>query len=230
MDDYQFELLRIKAAVCPSKDRWPAPDVQVSIMGDNPTIFDGMLHWSALHAAVDDARDRVTKAFAKMAAIDGDRNLSPAGRDLKKREIVDAAIAGFEKAKTLATARDAVASQISKWDEQLGLTPQQPGTFGDAMIQAEIRSHLASLKGGDRMAFIDAHATEVAAAVISAPPFLSGLTPAELNIVKQRIEARANPEIAEAKVATTKGHARSGSRMACGDPADQRARWSGTAP
>ena len=30
------------------------------------------------------------------------------------------------------------------------------------------------------MAFIDAHATEVAAAVLTAPPFLSGLTPAEL--------------------------------------------------
>ena len=41
MDDYQFELLRIKAAVCPSKDRWPSPDVKVSIMGDKPTISGG---------------------------------------------------------------------------------------------------------------------------------------------------------------------------------------------
>ena len=45
------------------------------------------------------------------------------------------------------------------------------------------------------MAFIDAHATEVAAAVhfgASAPAFLSGLTPAELGIVKQRkLQARA---------------------------------------
>ena len=67
------------------------------------------------------------------------------------------------------------------------------------MLHCEIRSHLASLKSGDRVAFIDAHATEVAAAVLSAPSFLSGLTPAELGIVKQRIEARANPEIAKAK-------------------------------
>ena len=54
------------------------------------------------------------------------------------------------------------------------------------------------------MAFIDAHATEVAAAVLAAPSFLSGLTPAELGVVKQRIEARANPEIAEAKAETAK--------------------------
>ena len=212
MDDYQFELLQIKAAVCPSKDRWPSPDVRVSIMGDKPTISGGMLHWSALHAAVDDARERVTNAFAKMAAIDGDRNLSPAGRDLKKREIADAAIAGFEKAKTLASARDSVERQISKWDKQLGLAPEQPSTIGDAMIHAEIRSHLASLRSGDRMTFVDVHATEVAAAVLAAPSFLSGLTPAELSVFKQRIEARANPEIAKSKAETAKAlaHAEQG--------------------
>ena len=216
MDDYQFELLRIKAAVCPSKDRWPSPDVQVSIMEDRPTIKGGALHWSALHAAVDDARDRVTKAFAKMAAIEDDRNLSASGRDLKKQEIADAAIAGFEKAKTLAAARESVERQISKWDVQLGLTPEQPATIGDAMIQGEIRSHLASLRSGDRMAFIDSHATEVAAAVLAAPSFLSGLTHAELGVVKQRIGARANPEIAEAKAETTKAlaHAEQGWRAA----------------
>jgi hypothetical protein len=48
------------------------------------------------------------------------------------------------------------------------------------------------------------HATEVAAAVLAAPSFLSGLTPAELGVVKQRIEARANLEIAEAKAETAK--------------------------
>jgi hypothetical protein len=54
------------------------------------------------------------------------------------------------------------------------------------------------------MAFIDAHATEVAAAVLTAPPFLTGLTPAEIRIVKQCVAARTNPEIAAAKQATTK--------------------------
>ena len=54
------------------------------------------------------------------------------------------------------------------------------------------------------MAFIDAQATEVAAAVLAAPSFLSGLTPAELGVVKQRIEARTNPEIAKAKAETAK--------------------------
>jgi hypothetical protein len=54
------------------------------------------------------------------------------------------------------------------------------------------------------LAFIDAHASEVAAAVLTASSFLSGLTPAELGIVKQRIEARANPELAKSKAETTR--------------------------
>jgi hypothetical protein len=60
MDDYQFEILKIKAAVCPAKDDWPADDTQVSILGDKPTIKGSALYWSALHSCVDDARERVT--------------------------------------------------------------------------------------------------------------------------------------------------------------------------
>jgi hypothetical protein len=40
--------------------------------------------------------------------------------------------------------------------------------------------------------------------VLTAPGFLSGLSPAELNIVKQRLEVRADPEIAAAKAETTR--------------------------
>jgi hypothetical protein len=68
----------------------------------------------------------------------------------------------------------------------------------------QLGSHLAALKAGERLAFIDAHASEVAAAVLTAPSFLSGLSPAELGVVKQQLEARANPEIAKAKVETLK--------------------------
>jgi hypothetical protein len=53
--------------------------------------------------------------------------------------------------------------------------------------------------GGERLAFIDAHVGEVGAAVLTAPSFLSGLTPAEVGIVRQRIAARTNPKIAAAR-------------------------------
>jgi hypothetical protein len=56
---------------------------------------------------------------------------------------------------------------IQKWEKDLGLTPQPPETPGEAMIQAEIRSHLAKMKPTERMSFIDAHASEVTAAVLT---------------------------------------------------------------
>jgi hypothetical protein len=140
-----------------------------------------------------------------MAAIDDDKNLSPTGKAEQKREIATEALTAFQKAKSLDRARASVESQIAQWDKDLGLVPEQPATVSDAMVHAEIRAHLTSLKQpGDRMAFIDAYANEVAAAVLTAPGFLSGLTPAELGVVKQRIEARANPEIAKAKADTTR--------------------------
>ena len=154
--------------------------------------------------AFDDARQRVTKAFAKLAAIDADKTLSPTGKAEKKRDIATEAIAGFEEAKTLAAARASVEAATKKWDAQLGLAPKSPEGVSDAMVHAEIRSHLAAMKSAERLNFIDAHASEVAAAVLTAPSFLSGLTPAELGVVRQRIEARANPEIAAAKQATTR--------------------------
>ena len=53
------------------------------------------------------------------------------------------------------------------------------------------------MKPGERLAFINDHASEVAAAVLTAPSFLSGLTPAELGVVKARIVQRANPALAQ---------------------------------
>ena len=109
----------------------------------------------------------------------------------------------------------------------MGLILEQPETIGDAMIHAEIRSHLASLKAGERTAFIDVHATEGAAAAASlAPSFLSGLTPAELDVVKQRIEARATRN-RRGQGGNGKGAARDRSRLVRGNQAGQRSRWSG---
>jgi hypothetical protein len=202
MQDYEFETLKVRASVTPQSENWPSPDVNVSIMGDQPTIK-GELHWSALHDCVSDARTCVLKAFGAMAAIDEDQNLSPTGKAEKKKEIATKATTALEKSGHLAKARSAVEVQVKHWEKELGLSPKAPDAAG-AMLHAEIRSHLASMKSGDRLAFVNAHLgeTEVANAVLTAPAFLSGLTPAELGIVKQRVETLANPEIAKSKADT----------------------------
>ena len=56
------------------------------------------------------------------------------------------------------------------------------------------------------MGFLEKNATDpvVAAALLTAPPFLSGLSDAELALVKHKVEQHVSPEIAEARDATLK--------------------------
>ena len=72
-------------------------------------------------------------------------------------------------------------------------------------MQAEIRSHLATMKGS-KMDFLGKHATDprVAAAVLGAPAFLSGLNDTEVVIVKRRIEQYVAPEVVKEREATLK--------------------------
>ena len=140
-----------------------------------------------------------------MAAIDEDQNLSPTGKAEKKREIATEAIAHLEKSKTLASARDSVERQISKWDEQSGLAVKPPSTIAESVQQSEIRAHISAMKD-NRVSFVEKHAHDprVVAAVLGAPAFLSGLTDADINIVKAQIAKRLAPKIAEAKALTVK--------------------------
>ena len=206
MDDYQFQLLQVKAAVCPTRETWPSPEVKVSIMGDKPTITGGALLWSDLHAAVDDARACVTNVFAKCAAVDDDKNLSPDGKASKKRAIAEDAIAGLSKLKSLDKARGAVEQQMLAWDKESGLAFKPPADVGEAVQFSEIRAHLARVKAVDRVSFVTKHANDarVVQAVLGAPAFLSGLTDAEIDVVRQQLEKRVAPHVASARAAALK--------------------------
>ena len=202
MHDYQFEILQIKAAITPQAEMWPADDSEVSIMGDKPTVKGGALHWSALHQAVADARNCTTKALAQMSAVDSDQSLSAAGKAEQKQKIAKAALAEHEKSKSLSRAQSAVEAQVRKWNEELGLTPKFPTDFATSMIHAELRACVAAQKSGDRMAFILNNISDVAPALLNAPPLLCGLSKADLSVVRERIAELSNPALAKTKADT----------------------------
>ena len=188
MNDRDFSELRLRATIVPEQVRWPAPEY---------------VHWQKLHAVADEARERVAKAWAAFDAIDKDGDLSPEGKARQKKKVAAKAIAEFEQSKTLAGARDAVARQVEKWAEKAGLATKPPANIAEAVVQSEIRAHLAAMKGG-KLGFLEKHATDpvVASAILGAPGFLSGLTDTEVTFVKQKIEQHISPEIAEARDAT----------------------------
>jgi hypothetical protein len=190
MNDKEFSELELRATIVPQQVKWPAPEY---------------LHWQKLHRCADEARERVAQAWAAFDAIDNDSDLSPEGRERKKKKVADEASAGFKESRTLTAAKEVVERQVAKWAERTGMATKPPTNIAEAVVQSEIRAHLAAIKDS-KMSFLQRHVTDprVASAVLGAPPFLSGLTDAEIAVVQKRIEEHVAPEVAEARNATLK--------------------------
>jgi hypothetical protein len=73
--------------------------------------------------------------------------------------------------------REHSARRDERWDADLAPEPVDP------TIAGEIRRHISSLNAVDRVAFIAKHVAEAGPAVMQAPSFLSGFSPAELAVV-----------------------------------------------
>ena len=99
MNDREFSELQPRMTIVPQQVRWPAPEY---------------VHWQRLHAVADEARDRVSKAYAQMDEIDCNTDLSRDGKYRQRRKAAAQAIADFEVSKTLARAREAVEVAVAK--------------------------------------------------------------------------------------------------------------------
>lgn len=101
MNDNDYNELKLRAQIVPEQSRWSAPEY---------------VHWQKLHAAADEARDRVGQAFALMDAIDADADLSPEGKERQRKKAAVQALADFEASKTLDRARKTVAEVVDQWN------------------------------------------------------------------------------------------------------------------
>ena len=86
MNDKEFSELQLRMTIVPQQVRWPAPE---------------FVHWQRLHAAADEARERVSKAYAQMDEIDRNPDLSREGKERQRRKTAAQAIADFEASRTL---------------------------------------------------------------------------------------------------------------------------------
>jgi hypothetical protein len=190
MNDKEFSDLHLRATIVPQQASWPAADY---------------LHWQRLHAVADEARERVSKAYALMEEIDQNADLSPEGKERQRREAAAQAIADFEVSKTLAHARGTVAQVVEQWNAKVGLAVKPASNIAEATVHAQIRDRLAAMKNG-RMGLLEKNAADpvVASAILTAPSFLSGLSDVELAVVEHKVEQHVAPEIAGARDATLK--------------------------
>jgi hypothetical protein len=121
MNDKEFSELQLRATIVPQQVGWPAPEY---------------LHWQRLHEAVNEARERVSKAYVQMDAIDRDADLSRDGKYRQRSKTAAQAIADFEASKTLARARQAVELAVTKHNVEQHVSPEI-AEARDAMKEAE---------------------------------------------------------------------------------------------
>jgi hypothetical protein len=136
--------------------------------------------------------------------------ISATGKAEQCRKIAESTITGFRKATTLDDARAAVARQMQKWADKVDQAIKRPAPddVATATMYAQVRRHIADMKEGGpahRLSFTDKHYDDVIDAVLTAPPFLSGLNDAEYNVVRTKFERRIlGEEVVEAKAAAEK--------------------------
>jgi hypothetical protein len=99
MSEREFAELELRATICPGQCEWPKSEY---------------VHWQKLHAAGNEARARVSKAYAQVDETDRNTDLSGDDKYRERSKIADEAIADFEASKTLARAREAVELAVAK--------------------------------------------------------------------------------------------------------------------
>ncbi len=101
--------LQLRMMIVPHQVRWPAPEY---------------LHWQRLHAAANEARERVSEFYTLADAIDRNADLSRDGKYRQRSKIAAQAIANFDASKTLARAHEAVERVVAKHKMDQQVSPE----------------------------------------------------------------------------------------------------------
>jgi hypothetical protein len=194
MEDSEFHALRLRASICPSMETgWDKPETS---------------HWIALHKAANEMRGMVSKNLAALDAVERDKALSPEGKKTKKQEIIEQALDALKKPASLTKAREAVETQLQKWQDAVAANLKPPADAAEVQIHAEIRERVGGMKEArDRMSFLqkNAGAPTITAALLSAPVFLSNLSESELALLRYETEKKyLGQEVVESKQKTEK--------------------------
>ena len=131
MNDREYLELQLRMTIVPQQVRWPAPEYP---------------HWQRLHEVVDEARERVSRAYSVMDQVDCDSALSREGKERQRCKVTAQAIADFEASKTRARAREAVELAVAKHS----IKPEARDAMLKALKDAEQGWSRAMDKVGER--------------------------------------------------------------------------------
>ena len=194
MSDENFSELKFQVQICPEMAAWPESQSHIT-------------HWKNLRAVTDEARGHVRKALTEMDKVDTDINLTTEGKTKTRARIAEKALAEIKVSKTLDSARSSVEMQMQKWKAKVDEVIKPAEDARTVALHAEIRGRVANMSREDRLTFFQKHSgdLQVAAALLTAPAFLSNVTEAECALLRSRVEQSVlSSEILEARTAVTK--------------------------
>lgn len=152
------------------------------------------IQWQAMRQVVTEARAIVAEAGDAIDQAKADHDLTV---EAKARRISRAALDGIAKLDSLpslARAEKLVAEFLEGQKTRMPTKITPPSTLHDVQVASEIRAWISRQKS--TMAAAMQHATDpvVMGAVLTAPGFLSGLSPEAMNAVRGAAENAINPE------------------------------------
>lgn len=173
----------IAARIVPTMLRWPA---------DAKTIA-----WDRLRECVDALRGLVYTVNAQCLEAEHDGDLSPEGVIRRRSKIGQKALSELAEFEPLKLAEKAAAANLTALEDRMIELPKPTTNAVDFMLEQEVRSYVADQNSPIEFVLKAMSDRRVLSAVLTAPPFLSGLNDTEWNMVRERARVALHPQQSE---------------------------------
>ena len=150
--------------------------------------------WDRLRECVEALRGLVQTVDSHCVEAEQNQDLSPSGVTRRRTECGRQAMTELANFKPFQLAEKAVLQNLEFLETKMADLPQPPTSVADVSLAQEIRQYVRSRKSPLDTAVDSITDARVLGAILNAPPFLSGLSETEFNLVRQRARTALHPE------------------------------------
>ena len=170
----------IAARIVPTMLRWPV---------EGKTIA-----WDRLRECVDALRGLVRTVDAHCIGAEQDQDLSSEGIARRRAEYGRQALTELATFNPFAVAEKATIQNIQYLEEKMTDLPKPPTGIADVTLAQEIRQYVRSGQSPIDAVVKSISDPRVLGAILNAPPFLSGLSETQFNLIRERARVTLHPE------------------------------------
>ena len=180
MPNHSLTENEIQMRIVATRIRWPETGTTIA--------------WRRLHECVDALRGLVQTVDLHCIEAEQNRDFSAAGIMRRRTQVGQQALTELAQFKPLQLAEKAAQENIEHLEKKMVDLPQPPTNVADVALAQEIRSYVSKQKSPIDIAVKSVTDARICGAVLNAPPFLSGLSDAEFNLVRERARTALHPE------------------------------------